>query len=92
MLSIEFTMVYGRVIKISFLTDISGSSISPTFGSFSPLTDPALLADPVPSRAALLSSHLFPSRVEVEAQPSSLSRHGRAPPPSILANWEHQSS
>ncbi|QCD93179.1 hypothetical protein DEO72_LG5g1251 [Vigna unguiculata] len=52
MLSIELTTVSGRSIEISFLTDISGNSINPTSGNFSPLADPAPLA--VPRRAALI--------------------------------------
>ncbi|QCE11193.1 hypothetical protein DEO72_LG10g2426 [Vigna unguiculata] len=43
----------GRVIEMSFLTDIFGSSINPDSGPFSPLADPAPLTDPVRSRAAL---------------------------------------
>ncbi|QCD93213.1 hypothetical protein DEO72_LG5g1285 [Vigna unguiculata] len=62
MLSIEFTTVSGRVMEISFLTDISGNSINRASGPFSPLADPAPLA--VPSRAALIffTSFPFPGR------------------------------
>ncbi|QCE04130.1 hypothetical protein DEO72_LG8g2163 [Vigna unguiculata] len=62
--SIEFTMVSGRVIEMSFLTDISGSLINPDSGPFSPLADLAPLADPVLSRAAFtfFTSFPFPGR------------------------------
>ncbi|QCE03741.1 hypothetical protein DEO72_LG8g1766 [Vigna unguiculata] len=62
--SIEFTMVSRRVIEISFLTDISGNSIKPDSDPFSALADPAPLANPVPSKAALtlFTSFPFPCR------------------------------
>ncbi|QCE13765.1 hypothetical protein DEO72_LG11g763 [Vigna unguiculata] len=61
-LSIELTTVSGRLIEISFLTDISGNSINPASGPFSPLADPAQLA--VPRRVALVffTSLPFPGR------------------------------
>jgi len=53
-------MVSERVIEMSFLTDISGNSINPDSGPFSPLADPAPLADPVSSRIALTFFMSFP--------------------------------
>jgi len=58
--SIEFIMVSERLITISFLTDISGKSIKPDSGPFTPLADPAPLADPTPSRVALTFFTSFP--------------------------------
>jgi len=52
--SMELMMVSGRLIAISFLTDISGNSIKPDYGPFVPITDPD------PSNAALTFFTSFP--------------------------------
>ncbi|QCD86780.1 hypothetical protein DEO72_LG3g1306 [Vigna unguiculata] len=62
MLSIEFTTVSGRLIEMSFLTDISGNSISPASSNLSPLADPAPLADPRIAALIFFTSLPFPGR------------------------------